>query len=62
MDRLLDKLNEEDMLSNADTGLYQRSIHGRLGDADAFVSHSWVRSPTVVSHRDGCPPLVLAPL
>ena len=37
----LDDIAEEDLLTNADTGLGAKTQPAKLGSADAFVSHSW---------------------
>lgn len=38
----LDKLSEDDMATSKDTGLFGKTVAASLGEADAFVSHSWV--------------------
>mmetsp|Transcript_37939 Transcript_37939/g.104723 ORF Transcript_37939/g.104723 Transcript_37939/m.104723 type:complete len:270 (+) Transcript_37939:106-915(+) len=40
-------LNQQDLLSNADTGLFARTIPAELGSVDCFVSHSWSDDPQV---------------
>ena len=37
----LNQLAESDLASSADTGLHERTQHARLGECDAFLSHSW---------------------
>lgn len=37
----LDQLDESDMATSNDTGLYKKTTAAELGTADAFVSHSW---------------------
>ena len=37
----VDELTEDDMLSNADTGLHAKTSATPLGKCDAFISHSW---------------------
>ena len=37
----LDQLAESDLASNQDTGLHERTVHARLGECSAFISHSW---------------------
>ena len=37
----LSKLELADLMSNEDTGLYQRTVEANYGEVDAFVTHSW---------------------
>ena len=38
----LDKVNREDLAENKPNPLlYERSVQGRIGEIDAFLSHSW---------------------
>ena len=39
-------LTPEDLSSNKDTGLFQRTRLARLGQVDVFFSHSWSDSPS----------------
>ena len=36
-----EKLQQADLRTNADTRLHERTEPKRLGDVDAFLSHSW---------------------
>lgn len=37
----VDAVTEADLLTNADTGMYEKTTPTKLGECDAFVSHSW---------------------
>ena len=39
------RLSEDDFVTNRDTGLFQKTEKVKLGDCDAFVSHSWSDDP-----------------
>ena len=38
----LDKISKEELAENKPNPLlFERSMHGRFGEVDAFISHSW---------------------
>ena len=37
----LSELQESDLISSADTGLYEKTAAAKLGHVDGFISHSW---------------------
>lgn len=41
------KLTSDDLSSNKDTGLNERIVHLKLGECDAFMSHSWHDDPVI---------------
>jgi len=41
----MDRLDQDDFLTNKDTGLFQKTENVKLGDCDAFISHSWSDDP-----------------